>query len=94
MKRDMAHEDIVAFTLDSGLLIRNLLDFWLKLHGEFHRQPKEMLLVLKKIDPKFEKLLIKFCSANSMLEKGKYIPQLIDIVYSKAGGGLPNVWSV
>lgn len=94
IQRDIAREDVIAFTLDSGLLIRNLLDFWLKLHGEFHRQPKEMTLVLRKMNPKFERLLIKFCSAHSMSAKGKYIPQMIDIVYAKAGGGLPDVWSI
>jgi hypothetical protein len=48
VQRDIKNKDYLAFGLDSHLLISNIIEIFLRLNGEFLRQPNEMIRVLKK----------------------------------------------
>lgn len=52
-QRDARNSDYLAFGLDSQLLMNNIIELFLKLKGEFFRQPNEMSEIFKKLDKKF-----------------------------------------
>ena len=52
VQRDIKNNDYLAFGIDSYLLISNIVELFLKLNGEFLRQPNEIMKLLKKIDKK------------------------------------------
>lgn len=94
IQRDIENEDHVAFGLDSNLLISNIIELFLKINGEFFRQPNEMAALLRKHDKAFSEKIGKFYHAESLKEKGKILSDLIDYMYKKSGGPLPREWSL
>jgi len=56
-QRDVKNKNYIAFGIDSQLLLNNIIELFLKLHGEFFRQPNEMQKVLSKLDQKFSRKL-------------------------------------
>lgn len=92
VRRDEENDDRVAFDIDSHLLINNSIELLLKLSGEYLRQPKEMKIVLEKIDPEFLSLLERFYEMRSLADKVKILIKLAEYAYEKAGGPLPDEW--
>lgn len=92
VRRDEENDDRVAFDIDSHLLINNSIELLLKLSGEYLRQPKEMRIVLEKIDPEFLSLLERFYEMRSLADKVRILVKLTEYSYKKAGGPLPDEW--
>ncbi|BCX15813.1 MAG: hypothetical protein KatS3mg098_042 [Candidatus Parcubacteria bacterium] len=92
VQRDIKNDDHLAFGLDSHLLISNIMELFLKLNGEFLRQPKEMREVLKKLDRKFSNKIENFYKTGEIQSKKKILSNLVEYIYKKSGGPLPSKW--
>lgn len=91
-RRDAAHNDAIAFHLDSYFLIQNSIELLLKLSNNFYRKPKEMLGLLQGIDHRFVALLQNFYKARSLQNKFKKLEQISDFVAKRSGGRLSSNW--
>jgi predicted nucleotidyltransferase len=92
VQRDIKNHDYLAFGLDSHLLISNIIELFLKLNGEFLKQPNEMMRVLKKLDRKFSDKIENFYKASNIQNKKKILSDLVEYIYKKSGGALPSRW--
>jgi len=92
VQRDLKKRDFLAFGMDSQLLVGNILELFLKLHGEFLRQPNEMGNLLEKADKRFFNLLEDFYRMGSDQEKKAILAKLVEYIYEKSGGPLPEKW--
>ncbi|MBI5401293.1 nucleotidyltransferase domain-containing protein [Candidatus Wolfebacteria bacterium] len=93
-RRDARNNDYLAFGLDSQLLVNNIIELFLKLKGEFFRQPNEMSGILKKLDKKFCRLTENFYRAEKMRIKEKILIKLTNYIYKKSKGPLPKQWRI
>lgn len=92
VQRDIKNNDYLAFGLDSHLLVSNIIELFLKLNGEFLKQPNEIMGVLKKLDSKFSDKIENFYKASNIQNKKKILSDLVDYIYKKSGGALPSRW--
>jgi len=92
VQRDIKNKDYLAFGLDSQLLINNILELFLKLNGEFLRQPNRMTKILKRLDKKFLDGLKNFYKENDIQKKKMILTELVKYIYRKSGGPLPKKW--
>ena len=92
VQRDIENKDYLAFGIDSHLLVTNIMELFLKLNGEFLRQPNEMMKVLKKIDRKFSDQIENFYKASNIQNKKQILLNLVEYVYKKSKGPLPPKW--
>jgi len=92
VQRDIKNNDYLAFGIDSYLLISNIVELFLKLNGEFLRQPNEMTEVLKKIDRKFSDQIENFYTASNIQNKKQVLLTLVEYIYKKSKGPLPPKW--
>ena len=92
VQRDIENKDYLAFGIDSHLLVTNITELFLKLNGEFLRQPNEMMKVLKKIDRKFSDQIENFYKASNIQNKKQILLNLVEYVYKKSKGPLPSKW--
>lgn len=91
-QRDIKNNDYLAFGIDSHLLISNIVELFLKLNGEFLRQPNEMMKVLKKLDRKFSDQIENFYKASNIQNKKQILLNLVEYIYKKSKGPLPSKW--
>ena len=82
----------MAFGIDSYLLIPNIVELFLKLNGEFLRQPNEIMKVLKKLDKKFSDQIENFYKVNGIQNKKQTLSNLVEYIYRKSKGPLPKSW--
>lgn len=68
----------MAFGLDSHLLISNIIELFLKLNGEFLRQPNEMMGVLKKLDRRFSEKIENFYKTSNIQTKKRILSNLVE----------------
>ncbi len=94
VQRDTQNKDYLAFGLDSHLLVSNIIELFLKLNGEFLRQPNEMFKLLNKLDGNFYNTLKSFYTENSIDQKKDILEKLVKYIYKKSGGPLPQQWKV
>jgi predicted nucleotidyltransferase len=94
IQRDIEKNDVIAFGLDSQFLLNNIIELFLKLHGDFLRQPKEMSEVFRKLDKTFWKKIESFYAVNDLQKKQKKLAELVRYIYKKSNGGLPHQWVV
>ncbi|MDO8443423.1 MAG: nucleotidyltransferase domain-containing protein [Candidatus Azambacteria bacterium] len=94
VQRDAQNEDYLAFNLDSHLLVNNIIELFLKLNGKFLKQPNEMFGLLNKLDSNFCSILKNFYIANSIDQKKDILEKLVNYIYKKSGGSLPQRWKV
>ncbi len=94
VQRDTQNKDYLAFSLDSHLLVSNIIELFLKLNGEFLRQPNEMFKLLNKLDGNFYNTLKSFYTENSIDQKKDILEKLVKYIYKKSGGPLPQQWKV
>lgn len=92
VQRDIKNKDFLAFGLDSQLLINNILELFLKIKGEFFHQPNEMMRVLEKLDTKFANYIKSFYEVNDAEKKKLILGELVEYIYDKSGGPMPNNW--
>lgn len=92
VQRDIKNNDYLSFGIDSHLLISNIMELFLKLNGEFLRQPNEMIKVLKKIDREFSDKIENFYKANNIQDKRQTLSNLVEYIYKKSKGPLPKKW--
>jgi len=92
VQRDIENKDHLAFGIDSHLLISNIVELFLKLNGEFLRQPNEMMKVLKKLDRKFSGQIENFYKASNIQNKKQILLNLVEYIYKKSKGPLPSKW--
>jgi len=92
VQRDIENKDHLAFGIDSHLLISNIVELFLKLNGEFLRQPNEMMKVLKKSDRKFSGQIENFYKASNIQNKKQILLNLVEYIYKKSKGPLPPKW--
>jgi len=92
VQRDIENKDYLAFGIDSHLLVTNIMELFLKLSGEFLRQPNEMMKVLKKVDRKFSDQIENFYKASNIQNKKQILLNLVEYVYKKSKGPLPSKW--
>jgi predicted nucleotidyltransferase len=93
-KRDAERGDIVAFELDSHLLVNNAIELLLKFEGEYLRQPREMRDIFGKTDPGFVSLLERLYGTIVLGDKAGILEELTEYAYRKAGGPMPDSWEV
>lgn len=94
VQRDLKNDDGIAFSLDSQLLLNNIIELFLKLNGEFFRQPNEMSGLFKKLDKNLFTNLKKFCLATSLSQKKDVLSNLVRYSYKISGGELPTKWKI
>ena len=92
VQRDIKSNDHLAFGIDSYLLISNIMELFLKLKGEFLRQPNEIMESLKKLDKKFSDQIENFYKANDMQNKKQILSNLVEYIHGKSKGPLPRSW--
>ena len=93
-RRDAAHNDVIAFHLDSHFLIQNSIELFLKLSNNSYRKPKEMARLLQSIDRHFVVLLQNFYKIRTLQDKLKKLEQISNFVLKKSGGKLPQKWEL
>ncbi|MEK7651481.1 MAG: nucleotidyltransferase domain-containing protein [Patescibacteria group bacterium] len=94
IRRDLKNQDIIAFNLDSQLLMNNIIELFLKIRGNFWKQPNEMTRILKELDLYFGREIGKFYKAKNLKNKEEIMSGLVNYIYKKSGGGLPNKWVI
>lgn len=92
VQRDIKNNDYLAFGINSHLLISNIMELFLKLNGEFLRQPNEMMEVLKKLDRRFSNQIENFYKENNIQNKKQALFNLVEYIYTKSKGPLPKRW--
>lgn len=94
VQRDLKNNDYLAFGLDSHLLLSNILELFLKLHGCFSPQPNEMKLTLYQLDTKFSQQIENFYVTFIPKKKVIILSKLIKYIYEQSGGPLPDRWTL
>ncbi len=92
VQRDIKNNNHLAFGIDSHLLISNIIEIFLRLNGEFLRQPNEIIEILKKLDRKFSNQIENFYKANNIQNRKQILSNLIKYIYKKSKGPLPKKW--
>jgi predicted nucleotidyltransferase len=92
VQRDIQKGDYLAFGLDSHLLVSNIIELFLKLNGEFLWQPNEIRMHLRKLDKKFADRIENFYKEGNTQKKKKTLSKLVEYIYEKFGGPLPQRW--
>jgi len=94
VQRDIKNKDYLAFGLNSQLLVNNILELFLKLNGEFLRQPNEIKNILKRLDKEFAGYLKNFYEESDVKKKKMILAKLVKYIYRKSGGPLPKRWAL
>jgi predicted nucleotidyltransferase len=94
VQRDIQSKDYLAFGIDSHLLVSNIIELFLKLNGEFLRQPNEMMKILDKLDVEFSQLVKTFYESKNIQNKERILLELVNYIYKKSSGPLPDKWTI
>ncbi len=94
VQRDIEKKNFLAFGLDSQLLINNILELFLKLHGGFLQQPNRMIEVLHALDRQLADRMENFYKVSDIKRKKRILAELVKYIYKKSGGSLPKRWSL
>src|SRR3989338_667923 len=90
VQRDYKSGNNLAFTLDANLLINNAIELFLKLNGEYFRQPNEMQQLIYKLNPNLALILNKYIRAKNNKIKLRALSNLMKYIYKISGGALPD----
>ncbi len=93
-KRDIEKKDFFAFGIDSQLLIKNIIELFLRINKQFLRRPDETGRLIYKIDKKFFNLINSFYKTSSIKKKKIVLAVLVKYIYQKSGGLLPEKWQI
>lgn len=92
VRRDARNKDLIAFNLDSQLLVGNIIELFLKIKGKPFGQSNEMKEILGKLDKNFERQLETFYQAKGLRKKEEILGELVKMIYRKSDGPLPQKW--
>lgn len=87
-------DDDIAFRQNCELLVNNIIDFFLKLKGDYWRRPNEMKAVFMKHDKKFATLLVNYYKEADKRKIVKVLSALTERIYILAKTKLPNKWFI
>lgn len=94
LRRDRKERDVIAFGVDSELLIGNLVELFLKLHRSYFRPPREMAATLLNIDRRVARLLRQYYCASSFSSRVRVLTTLVHLLQQMTGGPLPRRWVI
>lgn len=94
IQRDFKNNDYIAFELDSHLLMGNIIELFLKIKGDFLRQPNEMANTINKRDKKLGYYVEKFYKTRGLKDRLIILPKIINYIYKLSNGPLPQKWQV
>lgn len=94
VQRDFKNNDRMAFELDSHLLMKNIIELFLKIKGEFLRQPNEMASIVNKEDKKMGYYMEKFYKTRGLKSRIMILSKIIEHTYKLANGPLPPKWQI
>ncbi|MFA6533584.1 MAG: nucleotidyltransferase domain-containing protein [Patescibacteria group bacterium] len=94
VQRDFKNHNLVAFELDSHLLMKNIIELFLKIKGDFLRQPNEVADIIGKRDKKLGYYIEKFYKARDLKNKLIILPKIINHIYELSNGPLPQKWQI
>jgi len=92
VRRDIKNNDYLAFGTDSYLLISNIVELFLRLNGEYLRQPNEMTKILRNLNKVFSDQIEAFYRADCLKNKEQILSDLVKYIYTKSKGPLPEEW--
>lgn len=92
VQRDIKNKNYIAFGLDSQLLLNNIIELYLRINGEFLRQPNEMMKTIKYLDQNFANKIEGFYKSNTIKDKQKILKELVIYIFKKSKGPLPDYW--
>ena len=92
VQRDIQKRDYLAFGLDSHLLVSNIIELFLKQNGGSLGQPNEAIIQLRKLDKKFADHIENFYKEGNIQKKKMILSKLVEYIYEKSGGPLPQKW--
>jgi predicted nucleotidyltransferase len=92
VQRDIQKKNYLAFGINGHLLVSNIIELFLKLNGEFLGQPNELMTSLRKLDSKFANHVNNFYKEIDVGKKKTILSKLVEYIYEKSGGPLPNKW--
>jgi len=94
INRNCKNKNTVAFEINSSLLVKNIIELFLKVKGGYLKQPNEMGDYLKSIDSHFGELIAKYCEVIKLDNKIEIMSDIIKYLHKISGGPLPEEWSV
>lgn len=94
IQRDFENNDYLAFELNSHLLMMNIIELFLKIKGDFLKQPNEMTDTINKRDKKLGHYIKKFYKTRSLKDRLIILPKIINRIYKLSSGPLPQKWQI
>ncbi|OIO19197.1 MAG: hypothetical protein AUJ23_02530 [Candidatus Magasanikbacteria bacterium CG1_02_32_51] len=94
MQRDFKNNDCMAFDLNSHLLMKNIIEMFIKIKGEYLKQPKEMAYAISDMDKKLGVYMKEFYNTGNMQDKLLIVPKILNHIYKLSGGKLPQKWQI
>lgn len=94
LDRSFRYNDVISFELNSSLIVKNIIELFLKVNGGFLKQPNEMSDYLYGLDSKFGDMLNEYFSLTKLEERYSYFSEIIAYVYKHCNGSLPEEWSI
>jgi predicted nucleotidyltransferase len=94
VQRDYLSGDAMSFGMNCQLLIANVTELILKLHGGFFCPSREMNQLLYSLDPRFEKLAQEFYKTTLGKKRVQVLGRIVYYAYAVSGGALPKRWGL
>lgn len=94
MGRSYRYNDVISFELNSGLIIKNLIELFLKIRGGYLKQPNEMSDYLYGLDNKFGDMLNGYYHLIDLNERFEFMAEIIAYIYKHSHGSLPEKWEI
>ena len=94
VQRDFTNNNYVAFELNSYFLMKNIIELFLKIKGDFLRQSRETVDVINKKDKKLGGYIKKFYKTKSFKNKLIILSKIINHIYQLSNGPLPQKWQI
>lgn len=94
MGRSYRYGEIISFELNSSLIVKNLIELFVKIKGGYLKQPNEMSDYLYSLDSNFGEMLNRYYKTVEMGGRYEYMSEIIAYVYSLSHGSLPDEWEI
>ena len=94
VQRDFKNNNYMACELNSHLLMKNVIELFLKIKGGFLRRPDEIADVINKRDKKFGYYMKKFYKTRNLKNRIIILSKIINHIYTLSNGPLPSKWQI
>lgn len=94
MGRSYRYNDVISFELNSGLIIKNLIELFLKIKGGYLKQPNEMSDYIYGLDSEFGDMLNRYYLLIDLNDRYEFMSEIIAHIYIHSHGSLPEKWEV